>query len=162
MSASVHPPSPSRRRALAAFVNGVVTAVGGGLAALLGAFVVRPPSALDRERWLRAGKLTDLVPGTPVARILSIRAEDGWYRARTRETVFLLWDGTRSVRAFSATCTHLGCQVHWDLDGRRFLCPCHGGAYDVDGRVIAGPPPRPLVTRSTRVDEATQDVLVRL
>lgn len=49
------------------------------------------------------------------------------------------------VRAFGAVCTHLGCLVRWNPSSRTFDCPCHGGKYDSDGRVIAGPPPRDLV-----------------
>ncbi len=42
----------------------------------------------------------------------------------------------------SNTCAHLGCPV--TEGGGSFVCPCHGGAYDGDGQVKAGPPPRPL------------------
>ncbi len=44
----------------------------------------------------------------------------------------------------SRICTHLGCLVDYQKDKKRLLCPCHGGTYDLSGRVIAGPPPRPL------------------
>ena len=47
-------------------------------------------------------------------------------------------------RAFSATCTHLDCIVGYQKDRNRLWCNCHGGAYDLTGRNIAGPPPRPL------------------
>ncbi len=46
--------------------------------------------------------------------------------------------------AFSAICTHLGCIVKWVPDKEEFLCPCHGGRYSSDGKVLAGPPPKPL------------------
>ena len=52
----------------------------------------------------------------------------------------------QEVRAFSAVCTHLGCIVRWDpKPDHVWFCPCHGGRYSRDGRVVAGPPPRPLV-----------------
>lgn len=50
----------------------------------------------------------------------------------------------QQLRAFSPVCTHLGCLVHWEEDRRKFVCPCHKGIFDVDGRVVSGPPPRPL------------------
>lgn len=50
--------------------------------------------------------------------------------------------GTVVVR--SAVCTHLGCIVQWQKDKGQFLCPCHGGLFAVDGRVLGGPPPKPL------------------
>ncbi|HEX9022317.1 MAG TPA: ubiquinol-cytochrome c reductase iron-sulfur subunit [Geobacteraceae bacterium] len=46
--------------------------------------------------------------------------------------------------AFSAICTHLGCVVRWVGDKKEFLCPCHGGRYGSDGKVLGGPPPKPL------------------
>ncbi len=47
-------------------------------------------------------------------------------------------------KAFNAVCTHLGCIVKWDKEQNRFICPCHAGQYDSDGKVISGPPPLPL------------------
>ncbi|MBZ0156404.1 MAG: Rieske 2Fe-2S domain-containing protein [Alphaproteobacteria bacterium] len=44
----------------------------------------------------------------------------------------------------SSRCTHLGCLVEWSRSRKRFLCPCHGGTYDMEGIVAGGPPPRPL------------------
>lgn len=41
-------------------------------------------------------------------------------------------------------CTHVGCPVNWSPQAKRFFSPCHGGVFDPDGRVLAGPPPRPL------------------
>jgi len=47
--------------------------------------------------------------------------------------------------AFRQKCTHLGCPVHYRAAARRLYCPCHEGFFDVeDGRVLAGPPSRPL------------------
>ncbi|GKS60417.1 cytochrome b6-F complex iron-sulfur subunit [Nitrospira sp.] len=48
------------------------------------------------------------------------------------------------VAAFSRRCTDLGCLVSWDKRREQFICPCHQGIYDKQGRNIAGPPPRPL------------------
>lgn len=48
------------------------------------------------------------------------------------------------VVAFSRRCTDLGCLVSWKKDREQFVCPCHQGVFDKNGRNIAGPPPRPL------------------
>jgi Rieske Fe-S protein len=47
-------------------------------------------------------------------------------------------------RAFSAVCTHLSCTVQYRPDLQHIWCACHNGHYDLNGRNIAGPPPRPL------------------
>lgn len=151
-----------RRRALIVFVNTTLALVGGGLTALLGAFALRPPGAAGAGRWVRAGTTDDLKPDEPVARVLAVSRVDGWYRERARQTVFLVWDGDKNIRAMSATCTHLGCQVQWDAKGKKFRCPCHGGVYGADGKVLAGPPPRPLDVVEARIDPSDTSVLVRV
>jgi Rieske Fe-S protein len=163
----MHPPSEppasrGRRRALVLFVNTAVALIGGGLSAVLGAFAVRGARRESAGRWIRVGTTADLRAGTPVPRVLAVPRVDGWYRERARETVFLVWDGADRVRALSATCTHLGCQVRWEGDAKRFHCPCHGGVYDASGQVVSGPPPRPLDTIDARIDPADASVLVRL
>lgn len=150
-----------RRRALVIFVNSVAAALVGGLSAVLGAFAARS-STTDERRWIRAGSVTDLPPHVPVARVIAVSRQDGWYRERARETVFLVWDGDKAVHALSATCTHLGCQVRWDGTSKRFRCPCHGGVFDERGNVVDGPPPRALDRVEARLDERTTSVLVRL
>lgn len=47
--------------------------------------------------------------------------------------------------AYGQKCTHLQCPVLWNKEGRKLVCPCHNGAFAVeDGRVLYGPPERPL------------------
>jgi Rieske Fe-S protein len=151
-----------RRRTLVLFVNATIALIGGGLSALLGAFAFGSRTRASGGRWIRAGTTSDLKPDEPVARVLAVSRVDGWYRERSRETVFLVWDGDRTIRALSATCTHLGCQVRWEAKDKKFRCPCHGGVYAADGRVLEGPPPRPLDTIEARIDPADTSVLVRL
>lgn len=154
--------SRGRRRALITFVNTIVGLLGAGLSALLGGFALRPAAVQAGGRWVRAGNTEDLKPDVPVPRVLSVARVDGWYRERARQTVFIVWDGSRNVRALSATCTHLGCQVQWDGGAEHFRCPCHGGTFDAAGQVLGGPPPRPLDTVEARIDPADGSVLVRL
>lgn len=49
-----------------------------------------------------------------------------------------------SFHVLSALCTHKGCAVAWNAGAKQFQCPCHGGKFDVSGRVLGGPPPAPL------------------
>jgi Rieske Fe-S protein len=48
------------------------------------------------------------------------------------------------VRAFNAVCTHLDCTVQFRADHGDIFCQCHHGVYDLNGRNVSGPPPRPL------------------
>ncbi len=55
--------------------------------------------------------------------------------------------------AFSAVCSHLGCVVAFNASEKIFLCPCHGGEYDAEGKVIAGPPPQPLARLAIKIED---------
>jgi Rieske Fe-S protein len=48
------------------------------------------------------------------------------------------------LRAFNAICTHLNCTVQYRQDRHDIWCACHNGVYDLTGRNVSGPPPRPL------------------
>ncbi len=48
-------------------------------------------------------------------------------------------------KAFSAVCTHLNCTVQYRDSTEQIWCACHNGTYDLNGHVVSGPPPNPLV-----------------
>jgi Rieske Fe-S protein len=50
------------------------------------------------------------------------------------------------LRAFSAVCTHLNCTVQYRPDLGHIWCACHNGHFDLNGKNVEGPPPRPLET----------------
>jgi len=60
------------------------------------------------------------------------------------EPVIVIKAADGSIHALSATCTHLDCIVEYQKDHDRIWCNCHGGEYDLNGRNVAGPPPKPL------------------
>jgi len=62
-----------------------------------------------------------------------------------------VYDRDTSYIAISDRCAHLGCPVRWVDAAERFICPCHGGVYDLLGRPVSGPPPRPLDRFYTRL-----------
>jgi len=62
-------------------------------------------------------------------------------------------------RAMSAICTHLSCTVQYRQDLHEVWCACHNGLYDLNGRNISGPPPRPLETFEVQV--SGEDIYVR-
>jgi Rieske Fe-S protein len=55
------------------------------------------------------------------------------------------------LRAFTAVCTHLGCTVQYRADISNIWCACHNGHYDLHGKNIAGPPPKPLTEYAVNV-----------
>jgi len=67
------------------------------------------------------------------------------------DPVLLVRVSDTDFRAFSATCTHLDCIVEYQQDKKRIWCNCHNGEYDLNGRNVAGPPPRPLARYEVHV-----------
>ncbi len=65
---------------------------------------------------------------------------------------------TGELKALEATCTHLDCTVQHRPDLGIIWCSCHNGRYDLDGKNISGPPPRPL--EQFVVDEIGDDIFV--
>jgi len=66
--------------------------------------------------------------------------------------VIVIRSGKRVI-ALSGVCTHMGCLLKYNRKG--FIeCPCHGGRFDLNGTVIAGPPPKPLITFPARIAQS--------
>ncbi|MBZ7987226.1 Rieske 2Fe-2S domain-containing protein [Campylobacter canadensis] len=60
-------------------------------------------------------------------------------------------DGSRYTVVIGL-CTHLGCIPAFHKDEQKFVCACHGGQFDINGKNISGPPPRPLEIPPFAVD----------
>ncbi len=113
--------------------------LGGGVLASLASFlypVVRyliPPMIADLGGdEIVAAKVAELKPNS--AKIFRFGSRPG----------LLIMNADGTYRALSATCTHLGCTVQYRNDLRQIWCACHNGIYDLNGRNVSGPPPRPL------------------
>lgn len=149
-----------RRRALVRFVNAGTGLVTAALAGLIGTAAV-PRIGGGEKRWRRVATVFDLPPDKPYAAVLAERHADGWLET-SRQTVVYVDKAGDGYRALSATCTHLGCRVRWDEANARYMCPCHGGVYDREGRVVSGPPPAPLARMNVRVNPQSSEIEVEL
>jgi cytochrome b6-f complex iron-sulfur subunit len=123
---------PTRRRLVELFL-------GGGVLASLVSFVypllryLVPPRVADLGGdEVVASKVSDLKPNS--AKIFRFGNRPG----------LLLLTKEGEYHAFSATCTHLSCTVQYRTDLHQIWCACHNGLYDLNGRNVSGPPPRPL------------------
>jgi Rieske Fe-S protein len=95
-------------------------------------FLVPPEVAEAAQSNVVAGKVAELK--TNSGKIFQFGTKPG----------ILIKTAAGDVRAFSATCTHLDCTVQYREDIQQIWCACHNGHYDLNGKNIAGPPPRPL------------------
>ncbi len=124
-------PVPRRR-----FVEAVL---GSGVLATIAAFVY------PVLRYLVPPKELDLGSDSVVAaRVGELKPNSGKiFRFGSRPGLLIL-TASGEYRAMSATCTHLACTVQYRVDLQHVWCACHNGMYDLNGRNISGPPPRPL------------------
>ena len=77
--------------------------------------------------WESAGKASDFVKDAPQR--VALKSGAVLFITRTSDTDFT---------AVSAKCTHRGCEVGWNKDGKDLECPCHGAAFQTDGKNIHG------------------------
>jgi nitrite reductase/ring-hydroxylating ferredoxin subunit len=98
---------------------------------------------LVKSLWRDEGAL----PARSVARLgeVPVKGAKVFRYPGPNDPCLLLRTGEDSYVAYSQKCTHLSCAVYPSSDGRKLECPCHEGYFSVaDGRVLQGPPPRPL------------------
>ncbi len=146
MTVSQEGPVVSRRGALNWLLG---TTFGATLAAALYPvfrFVIPPEVAEAPVNRVLAAKLSELSVNS--GKIFRFGSRPG--------IVLRTQDG--AVRAFSAVCTHLNCTVQYRPEFQNIWCACHNGVYDLQGKNISGPPPRPL--EAYKVDVSGDDVVV--
>jgi Rieske Fe-S protein len=141
-----------RRTFVVRVIQSIHAVIGATLAFVVGGAVVAPSFTRRQSMWLPAADLAGLEEGTPKPVALRIARADGATDVIDRRVVYLVRHGN-DVRALDSTCTHLGCRTRFNADTKRIECPCHGGMYDATGKVIGGPPPSPLQTLPTRVED---------
>ena len=124
---------PDRRR----FVNWfLATSVGAFLAAVL----------YPVSRYLVPPEVGESTAGTVTLPIKpdDVKANSGQIFKFGSRPGLLVRTVSGELRAFSAVCTHLNCTVQYRADVSHIWCACHNGHYDLNGKNIEGPPPRPL------------------
>jgi len=133
-------PEPARRR-LMQFL------LGGGLLASAVAFLY------PVLRYLVPPAATDLGGDSVVAaKVGELKANSGKIFRFGSRPGLLVRTADGEYRAMSAVCTHLNCTVQYRSDVREVWCACHNGFYDLNGRNVAGPPPRPLESYAVHVN----------
>jgi Rieske Fe-S protein len=144
--------SSSRRR----FIKVVLSAISGAIAAIVGIPLVgffSLPAFRKREFvWAEAGPVDQFKIGEIQFVLLKPLKRPVWPEEAPRMAAFVSRKADGSFEIFHSHCTHVGCPVNWNTGAQRFFSPCHGGVFDRDGRVLAGPPPRPLDRHEWKVE----------
>lgn len=116
-----------------------MTALGSAIAYPVARFLSPPRRPEAATNQVLAGKVSDM-------------PKEGWKLFPFGSDPGILIEiGPGQYRAFSAVCTHLNCTVQFEPNARRIWCACHNGVYDLAGRNVSGPPPRPLPVFTVQV-----------
>ncbi|MEZ4664048.1 MAG: Rieske (2Fe-2S) protein [Caldilineaceae bacterium] len=128
---------------------------GGVSAALVAApmvgFLLAPLLRTKPRIWRDVGALDDFAIGATTDVTLEDASPLPWAGVTAKTAAWLRRESQEGFTAFAVNCSHLGCPVTWLPDASLFMCPCHGGVYNRDGSVAAGPPPRPLKQYPVRI-----------
>lgn len=122
----------SRRRVLDFLLGGGILATLGSMVYTTFRYLLPSKAAATSVGSVRAAKMAELKPNS--GKIFRFGSQPA----------ILVRTPSGEFRAFSAVCTHLACTVQYRPDLEHIWCACHNGHYDLHGRNIAGPPPRPL------------------
>lgn len=98
----------------------------------------------------RIGPILDIPDGQPQRFVVRF-PQNAWLTTEEDHTVYVVRHGDQ-FDVFANTCTHMQCPVRFQKDLNQFLCPCHGGLYDLHGTNVGGPPPKPLPRYTHRID----------
>lgn len=149
----LHTPVGPRRKFFRWVIQSVAAVIGVSLAVPLTGYVVSPALKRRSQQWVEVGGTDALAPGQPKQLEHRMTVRDGWMQSETARAVWAVKQPDGQVTVFSPRCTHLGCGYRWDDSDRTFKCPCHGSVFDITGRVLAGPAPRPLDRLPVKVEQ---------
>jgi menaquinol-cytochrome c reductase iron-sulfur subunit len=151
----------SRRNFFQAAIWGIGGLIGVGYGVPAVAYIVGPSlKSQQTQTWMRLGPTSKVELGTPTLFTLTIQTQTGWIASTEELSVYVLSTDGRTFIAMSNICTHLGCHIRWIAEQNNFFCPCHNGVFDISGKVLAGPPPRPLDRYDVKVENDQLFVLV--
>ncbi|HKG35313.1 MAG TPA: ubiquinol-cytochrome c reductase iron-sulfur subunit [Solirubrobacterales bacterium] len=146
--------SMTRRRVFTVAVQGLGGLAGAAIVLPAVGFAVAPIFEREDDRWEPIGPPDDFTAEAYKAAVITIVdgiGEAGKTTVYVRKGSEELGEDPDGYIAISTRCAHLGCPVRFVEAAGNFICPCHGGVYDFEGKVIGGPPVRPLDRFQTRV-----------
>jgi menaquinol-cytochrome c reductase iron-sulfur subunit len=145
-------PDGTRRRFFELVIKASAGLIGLSLAVPLVGYLISPALKRRKQQWVDVASAAELQSGVPTQLEYVATVQDGYLESKTQKAVWAVKQANGEVTVFSPMCTHLGCGYHWDGGAHQFKCPCHGSAFDVSGRVVGGPAPRPLDALPSKVD----------
>ena len=146
--------NPARRTFLrwAAATGSLLSAAMVGLPSLW-AFLSPAFRRPQGQRWIKLGEVDQIETGAPIRFDFSETVNDAWVETRALRGVWIYTEDGKSFTVYNGHCTHLACSYGFEKEKGIFHCPCHHGRFELKtGKVVGGPPPRPLDTLDTKIE----------
>src|SRR5512141_231000 len=136
------------RRDFIKVTTGIVGGIVGAVIGLPAVYYLIDPAlrAGAKEAWIPIGNTENMEVGKPYSFSFTRVQVNGWERTSTSHGGYVIRksNNPKDMVILNSRCTHLGCTVNWKEEANAFLCPCHDAKFDIAGKVLDGPPPRPL------------------
>lgn len=147
------------RRSFLAYAASAIVAFIAAVLGLLGLGTVFSPALKGKTEgvWVKLEPVSRFIPGQPAKVDFTLVVKDGWMQTTSAKSVWVVARAQDDFSVFNSRCTHLGCIVDWKEGARglAFYSPCHAGVFDIDGKVLGGPPPRDLDTLQWKTEEGS-------
>jgi quinol---cytochrome c reductase iron-sulfur subunit, bacillus type len=114
-------------------------------------FLLSPLFTKRQLVWIRVGPIDNIPIGQPTPLVAAVPNDEGPPAPPVDRVVYVVRQSDGTTLTLSNICSHMQCDVHWSEQLQQFLCPCHGGLYDITGKNIGGPPPQPLPRWVSRI-----------
>jgi quinol---cytochrome c reductase iron-sulfur subunit, bacillus type len=142
------------RKSFLKIVAGMISAI---MTSMLGwpfiSFLISPfYAAKKKNNFIEMNGFKSVQIGKPAKLDFQMKVKDAFITSNVFEDVWVIKHAPNKATVFSPICTHLGCRYNWEKDIHEFVCPCHGSVFSIDGKVLAGPAPRPLDTLPCKIE----------
>ena len=107
----------------------------------------------SKRSYSKLTALNSISENQPVNLPFIITEEDAFLKSSQPENVWAVKKSESDTVVYSPICPHLGCRYQWHEDSKLFVCPCHHSVFNIDGKVVSGPAPRPLDTLPAKVKD---------
>ena len=145
----------ARRSFLGVLLAAGAASVGALLSVPLIRFVLHPLLRVTTPvSWSDVGSVEEFATSaSPLKKLITVEQRDGWRKIVSEKAVYVVRQADGKLTVLSSVCPHLGCSVAWRTEKDEFLCPCHGGRFAADGKLLGGPPPRGMDQLQSKVEE---------
>lgn len=127
---------------------------------LLG-YIISPALKRSKREWADAGSIEGIAVMEPKELSHVVTTQDGWLPSTVTRSVWAVRHPDQHIVVYSPICTHLGCAYRWEGEKRQFRCPCHDSFFDLRGKVLGGPAPRPLDRLPVKIEQGRLYVIYK-